>query len=117
MSLAGVRPVAQTDMPVIPSVKMVSPGPDMRKIMDTMNDETVEEESDEPEYDNTPASPLDVPEMDSNKFAYDPNAGGDHRERQAGLSRSKPVEESTSQSTLDTLHHNLFAEYQKFIGQ
>lgn len=71
----------------------------MRQMMDKMEED--------PEYDNTPADPTKPEEFDSNKFAHDPNRG-DHRERQAGLPRAKPMEEHVA---------NLFNDYQKFVAE
>ena len=54
-------------------------------------------------WDNTPANPTNVPEFDSNKFAYNPNAGGVNK----GL---------TNQPTA-TLEDQLYAEYKKFVNE
>jgi hypothetical protein len=54
-------------------------------------------------WDNTPADPTNVPEFDSNKFAYNPNAGGVNK----GL---------TNQPTA-TLEDQLYNEYKKFVSE
>lgn len=66
-----------------------------------------EEEEQEEGYTNSPDDPRDVPALDSNKFAYDPN-DGDHKERQAGLARAVPME---------TVEQQLYREYQEFIAE
>jgi len=114
MSLAGVHKVTSDHMPAIstpptPIIK-INHEPDMRKMMDTMNDSVEEEQAEG--YDNTPADPTDIPQFDDEEFAYNPNTG-DHRERQKGLASAMPVEEST----VDSIQKQLFVEYQKFIQQ
>jgi hypothetical protein len=71
----------------------------MRQMMDKMEEDPV--------FDNTPEDPTKPPAFDSDKFAHDPNRG-DHRERQAGLSRAKPMEAHVE---------SLFSEYEKFIAE
>lgn len=112
MSLAGVHQVTPDHMPAIkssePIIKLGSQL-DMRKMLDSMNNNDQEQVE---AYDNTPADPTDVPEFDTEKYAYNPNTG-DHRERQKGLPVAKPVKEST----IESIQTELFVEYQKFIQQ
>jgi hypothetical protein len=77
---------------------MTGANEEMRKLIDAVSN---------PEMDNAPADPTDVPEHDVDKHAYQPNTG-DHRERQAGLARANPMEEVTAQ---------LFADYTKFVTE
>jgi hypothetical protein len=77
---------------------MTGANEEMRKLIDAVSN---------PEMDNAPADPTDVPEYDVDKHAYQPNTG-DHRERQAGLARANPMEEVTAQ---------LFADYTKFVTE
>lgn len=110
MSLAGVHQVTPDHMPAIkstePTIKLGS-HLDMRKMLDSMNNDDQEQVE---AYDNTPADPTDIPDFDSEEHAYNPNTG-DHTPRQAGLALAMPVKKST----VESIHNELFVEYQKFI--
>jgi hypothetical protein len=54
-------------------------------------------------WDNTPADPTNVPEFDSNKFAYNPNAGG--------------VNKGVTNQPTATLEDQLYNEYKKFVSE
>jgi len=82
MNLAGVKPVsgdmlgtgATPPMPIVKAIDIISRGDS-----DSMN-HTHDHEGEEPligmeeEYANTPEDPTEVPELDTNKLAYQPNA-------------------------------------------
>lgn len=78
---------------------MISHKHPMRQMMDKMEEDPV--------FDNTPEDPTKPPAYDPDKFVLDPNRG-DHRERQAGLPRAKPMEAHVE---------SLFSEYEKFIAE
>lgn len=76
MNLAGVKPVtsdmlggAQAPMPIVKAIDIVSRGEP-----DSMNDGEEQLSGMEEEYANTPEDPTEVPDFDSNKMAYEPNA-------------------------------------------
>lgn len=129
MSLAGMNKPTAVELPPAP-VEQLSVTNDhstnqMRKMIDGVDgefdgigmddDDAVigDEELDEPveSYDNTPADPTDVPVYDNDALAYQPNTG-DHRERQKGLSRAMPVEES-----LQSITTKLYSEYKGYLGK
>jgi len=66
---------------------------EMRKLIDAVT-----------ELDNSAGDPNDIPDHDSEKMAYNPNAGGANK----GL---------TNQPTATTFEEQLFAEYQKYITE
>jgi hypothetical protein len=122
MSLAGVHKVEPehlgAEMP--PAVVTAEPamgvdaghdqegsaGDIMRSMMDKMNPDG-EEETDE-EYNNTPNDPNDVPEFDSNKFAYQPNAGDGDGENGKKRIMTQPTA---------TMEQELMSEYKKFVAE
>jgi len=69
----------------------------MRKMMDMLDNES---------YDNTPADPNNIPAHDSNKMAYNPNAGG----------HNKGVTNQPS-AMAETLADQLFSDYKKFVSE
>lgn len=84
MNLAGVKPVSgdmlgttdQPPMPIIKAIDIISRGDS-----DSMNAHHDHDHEDdgvltgmEEEYGNTPSNPTDVPDLDTNKLAYQPNA-------------------------------------------
>lgn len=69
----------------------------MRKMMDMIDNES---------YDNTPADPNNIPANDSNKMAWNPNAGG----------ANKGVMNQPS-AMAETLEDKLFNEYKKFVSE
>jgi len=69
----------------------------MRKMMDMIDNES---------YDNTPADPNNIPSQDSNKMAYNPNAGG----------HNKGVMNQPS-AMAETLADQLFSDYKKFVAE
>ncbi len=77
---------------------MTGANEEMRKLIDAVSG---------PDVDNKPADPTEVPSYEDDKHAYDPNTG-DHRERQAGLARANPMEDTTAK---------LFSDYEKFIAE
>jgi hypothetical protein len=58
-------------------------------------------------YDNTPADPNKKPEFDSNKMAWNPNAGGHGGNGLANNPRAMS----------ETLEDRLFADYQAFVSE
>ena len=54
-------------------------------------------------WDNTPADPTNVPSFDSNKFAYNPNAGG--------------VNKGVTNQPTATLEDQLYNDYKKFVSE
>lgn len=54
-------------------------------------------------WDNTPANPTNVPSFDSNKFAYNPNAGG--------------VNKGVTNQPTATLEDQLYNDYKKFVSE
>jgi hypothetical protein len=107
MSLAGVKNSEPEEMPTM-TTRLVTKKPDMRKIIDAMNTDSIPNEG----YDNEPASATDVPKYTDDQHAYNPNAGRDHKERQKGLPVAMPVDES-----LNTVSLKLFQEYKNYISQ
>jgi len=69
----------------------------MRKMMDMIDNES---------YDNTPADPNNIPAHDSNKMAWNPNAGG----------HNKGVMNQPS-AMAETLADQLFSDYKKFVAE
>lgn len=130
MTLAGVHKVEPQHMPVVSQPSPAIPmGHDMRQIIDSMNDEPaeevisitddgdedgdfgeVEQETDEG-YANTPDDATAVPEYDGEENAFNPNAGGDRRNRKSDLPKAMPVDES-----VENISAHLFMEYSKFIN-
>ena len=78
----------------------------MRQMMDKMDDEPKEELA------YTPTNAHDVPEFENDKLAFNSNAGGDHRKRQAGLPSAMPVEEGITELT-----SKLYTAYQQFVNE
>jgi hypothetical protein len=111
MSLAGVHKVEPEHMPTVTAKLDTKTSPDMRAIIDTMNDEVAHEA-----FDNTPADATDVPEYVDDQHAYDPNTG-DHRQRQAGLPRANPTRPMPVEESLDQFTLKLFQEYKNYISQ
>jgi len=125
MQLAGVKPVGGADLGVdhepmsltAEPVSAVGPsataGDKMRSVMDKLNgadDEEgkeeldSEEETDEGQYDNSPASPEPTEPFDSNEFAHQENPQG------AGKGRGTVQPNATT-------FESLMAEYQAFINE
>lgn len=119
MQLAGVQKVEPGHLGAEPEPMKLTAEPslggaptagdDMRSVIDKLNpeDEEGEEETDEGEYDNSPADPTDKPSFEPNEFAQNTNDGdGDD---------SKGQKRTAFQPT--ATYESLMAEYQEFISE
>lgn len=86
---------------------MQSAADQIRSMADQLSDIEDKDELNIETYDNTPADPNKKPEFDSNKMAYNPNAGGHGG---AGLANNP-------RAMSETLEDRLFAEYNAFVSE
>ena len=128
MSLAGVKPVTQNDMPIdhgasAPMPPQMGGEPDMKALIDVVTDEPESEldtmndiedggeegnvEDEDEGYDNSPHPQM---KQDPMRQFGDINSG-DHRNRQSNLPKANP------QDTTESLVKNLYSEYEKFISE
>ena len=125
MSLAGMNKVEpeHLGMELPPAVVSMEPamtaGDSMRSVIDKMHADDEggeeggeeggdEEETDEGQYDNSPADPTDAPEFDSEEFA--------HQENQPGAGDDSKGEKRQSNMPTATFE-SLMKEYKQFIGE
>ena len=120
MQLAGVHkvepghmgmdhdPMALTAEPAIVAGPHASDGEVMRGVLDKMNpemdDEEGEEETDEAQYDNSPASAQPTEPFDSEEFAHHENQPGQGDRMDGNMPKA-------------TMEQQLMADYKKFISE
>jgi hypothetical protein len=76
----------------------------MRSVIDRMNPDSDEEETDEGQYDNSPNDPRDVPEFDSEEFAHHENQPGQGDRMDGTMPKA-------------TMEDQLMAEYKNFVAE
>ena len=120
MQLAGVHkvepahmgmdhdPMTLTAEPAVVAGPHASDGEVMRGVLDKMNpemdDEEGEEETDEAQYDNTPADPRKTEPFDSEEFAHHENQPGQGDRMDGNMPKA-------------TMEQQLMADYKKFISE
>ena len=131
MTLAGVHKVDDEHMgsEPPPAVMTMEPaaGDAMRSVIDKLNPDADEvgdngeegdieepEETDEAEYDNSPADPTDTNEFDPNEFAKVQNNPGVEDRMDGNMPRGNPKKENP---TMESIAEKLMSEYKQFIGE
>lgn len=120
MQLAGVHkvepdhmgmdhdPMTLTAEPAVVAGPPASDGEVMRGVIDKMNpemgDKEGEEETDEAQYDNTPADPRKTNPFDSEEFAHQENQPGQGDRMDGNMPKA-------------TMEQQLMADYKKFISE
>ena len=120
MSLAGIHkvepshlgvepaPMSLTAEPIMSVGATPSTGDEMRSVLDKLNPDTDDEETDEGMYDNTPADPTEPESFDSEEFAHHENQPG-AGDTSSGKSRVRNQPTATYESLMD--------EYKKFVAE
>jgi len=140
MTLAGVHKVEPEHLGIEhdpatltaePSMSHDGPAPtagdEMRSVIDKLNPDADEfgddgeevnieepEETDEAEYDNSPADPTDTNEFDPNEFAKVQNTPGAEDRMDGNMPRGNPKKENP---TMESIAEKLMSEYKQFIGE
>jgi hypothetical protein len=127
MQLAGVHKVEPEHLGAEPQPSTMTSEPvmgadaerdSMRSVLDKMHDMGDEkEETDEGEYDNSPADPTKPPAVDTNQYAYRPNSGSAHGRATKNNPHGDPSKHEEEKKADMTMEAQLMDEYRNFVAE